>query len=153
MTKSTIAVMILLAAALGAMAAQPGSPAPAPTSAQPTAPQGPSVASIYTAERLRDPFRADTGGTVVKRKFSAAEFNIHNLTLKGIMADRAADFAVFSDNSYGYTMMLRKGRLFDPKGRPVPGVTGRLDVKRKRASLQTGDGDVQVFRLGAQSMD
>src|SRR5579883_2074198 len=112
MKKSMIAVLVLDLAALSAAAAQPAAKQPAAPAnapqAQPAAPQGPTIDSIYTAARLRDPFRPDSGGTVVRRKFSVADFSIHNLTLKGIMADRAADFAVFSDNSYGYTMMLRK---------------------------------------------
>jgi hypothetical protein len=111
-----------------------------------------SPSTIYTAEKVRDPFTlgGGGGGSISSHPFNLDEFSIHNLTLRGLMKDRAADFALFTDNSYGNSLILKHGRLYDPKGKPIPRVTGKLDVRRKTATLQTEDQDVQVFRLGEE---
>lgn len=148
-----LALPLLASLACAAPAAPPApAPAPAPAVAASTAsayvPASPTT--VYTADKLRDPFVAGGGPTVAAHPFTLADFSIHNLSLGGIMQDRAESFAVFSDLTYGYSLILKRGRLYDPKGKLIPGVTGKLDVKRKTATLETADQDVQVFRLGEE---
>ncbi len=153
----TALLSLLLTGPAAVWAAPPAvRPAPSapPAAVSPKPAPAVSVQSIYNAERLRDPFRSLTAGTLAAgHKFNLEDFSIHNLTLRGIMGDRRSGFAVFTDNTYGYTLMLRRGRLYAPGGKPVPGVGGRLDLRRKRASLQTREGDVQIFRLGERETD
>lgn len=143
------------AAAPATAAAAPAAAAPAASAAKPevktsTTPP-PSPSTIYTAEKLRDPFMAGGGGAANAsgKPFSIeTDFNIHNLQLRGIMKDAAADYALFSDTAFGATFILRKGRLYDMKNKAVPGITGKLKIEQKWASLETPDHDVQIFRLG-----
>lgn len=113
----------------------------------------PDVSSVYTAEKLRDPFLKGgaSGGAPVSapsKEFTAEDFNIHNLFLKGIMKDADADYALLVDRGFGTSFILRKGRLYDLKNKPVPGVSGTIDIKAKRVNVMTADKDVQVLRLG-----
>ncbi len=157
----------ILAVWLSTFARAAAAPAPAPAAAAPAvkpadvkASTAPAAATeladpsqIYTAEKLRDPFRqlsANSGDGAATHSFTADDFNIHNLSLRGMMKDRRADYALFADPAFGVTFVLRGGRLYDPKGRPVPGVTGGLDIRRKTAHLMTKDSDVQTFRLGEE---
>lgn len=112
-------------------------------------------ADIYTVEKLRDPFmEAASGGAAATNKpFNVKEdFNIHNLALRGLMRDPSGEIAMFRDAGFGIVFVLRKGRLFDMKDRPVSGVSGSVNLKQKSAHLMTQDGDVQTFRLG-QNVD
>lgn len=115
----------------------------------------PTVGSIYTAERLRDPFAAASGsaGGGAGKPFSPEDFNIHNLTLRALMKDSGTSYALFADAEFGVTFILRGGKLHDPKGKPVKGVSGSLDLKKKTAHLMTQDKDVQVFTLGEKPED
>jgi len=165
MKLSILAALIALAlpgvarAAAAAAPAPSGAPATPPAVATSTAaPLSPS--SIYTAERLRDPFAPLTqsgggaGGVSASGKvFSASDFNIHNLSLRGVMKDSAADYALFTDNEFGVSFILRRGKLYDGKNKPVRGVTGKLRVKDRWAELETADHDVQIFRLGDEEKD
>ena len=63
------------------------------------------------------------------------------------MNDAKSDFAIFS-TGIGTTLVLRGNRLYDERGKRVPGVTGRIMMKRKRAELVTADKDVQIYSLG-----
>ncbi len=126
----------------------------APEAEASTAP-APGASSIYTAERLRDPFQRVTasGGGIAGRTFAPEDFNIHNMTLRGIMRDAGSDYALLTDNTFSVSFMLRKGRLHDSKGKPVPGVSGSINIRQKTVHLMTQDKDVQVFRLGEESSD
>ncbi len=140
-------------AAAPAAAAVPAKPAaaPAPVQSSTAAAYVPvSPATIYTADKLRDPFVEGGLSSGPSHPFSLDEFSIHNLTLRALMRDRRSDFALFTDNAYGNSLILKNGRLHDPKGKPIPHVTGKLDVRRKTATLQTEDQDVQVYRLGEE---
>lgn len=113
----------------------------------------PQPSTIYTTEKQRDPFSMSGGGAAGGRSFSMDDFSIHNLTLRGMMKDRAADYALFTDNTFGASFILRRGKLYDPKGKPVAGVKGTMDLKKKTAHLETLDSDVQIFRLGDEAID
>lgn len=126
--------------------------APAQVKASTEAASAPlTVDKIYTAARLRDPFMKGGGGAGGALKpFAPEDFSIHNLTLVGLMKDRGSDYALFNDNAFGVSFILRKGRLYDSKNKPVARVTGSLNVKQKAAHLMTEDGDVQMFQLGGE---
>lgn len=110
-----------------------------------------TVASIYTAEALRDPFSPRGGGTVVKST-GTTEFSIHRLTLRGLMRDAGSEYALFGDEA-GASYVLRHGLLYNQRGRAVGGISGKTNIKMKTASLMTSDRDVQVFRLGEEDKE
>lgn len=167
----TYALAVLFALALpgATFAAAPAAPAPTPAKPAASAPPVASVsvstappptpASIYTTERLRDPFaplsQGGGGGGVnaAGKAFGAEDFNIHNLSLRGMMKDSKADYALFQDENFGVSFVLRRGRLYDSKNKPVRGVTGRLRVNDRWAELETAEHDVQIFRLGDENKD
>ena len=109
-----------------------------------------SVETLYSAGKLRDPFIKP--GSVAAPKIAAdaapEEFSIHNLSLRAIMKDAAADYALFQDMNATTTYILRKGKLYGPKDKIIGGVIGTINLKQKGATLMTPDKDVQVFRLG-----
>ncbi len=161
MTKTALAALLVLAAS-GAARAQAPAAAPAPVMSAPARPEvkassasfvAASPATIYTTEKIRNPFSPASAGIIGGKAYDMADFSIHNLTLKGLMKDRAADFALFTDNTYGASFILRRGKLSDPKGKAVPGVKGSMDLKKKTAYLETSDGDVQLFGLGDEGID
>ncbi len=149
----------LLAAALLSVSAAAAAPAPRP------APAGPvvstqalaglslstyTVSTLYTGDRYRDPFLASSAGgaRVARRTEGPTQVDIHSLQLHGIMQDSSSAFALFSADD-GTTLILRGGRLYDPANKLVPGITGHIWIKRRRADLITADKDVQIYSLGA----
>ena len=118
-----------------------------------------TVASIYTGDRVRDPFMAASMGGGPARAPKAEKdgeeqqaVDIHALVLRGIMKDTKTDYALFSAES-GNTYMLRDGKLWDDRRKRVPGVTGKIKLKQKTVELMTPDKDVQVYRLGEDDKD
>lgn len=111
-----------------------------------------SVSSIYTVEKLRDPFIKSGGGASLAvagpKEFSIEDFNIHNLSLKGLMKDAGMDYALLVDREFGLSYVLRKGKLYDIRNKPLPGISGTIDIKAKQVNVITVDKDVQVLRLG-----
>lgn len=110
-----------------------------------------TVVSLYTGDRVRDPFLPPAMGTVRAHHEggSPETIDIHSLQLHGIMKDAATNFAIFSSD-FGTTLILRNGKLYDDRNRVVFGITGRIKIKQKRVELFTADKDIQVFRLGEQ---
>ncbi len=109
-----------------------------------------TVSTLYTGDRVRDPFLPPSmGGGPARPRDRNAPFavDIHALQLHGIMKDAKSEFALFSMDN-GATLVLRDGRLFDDRNKRVPGITGRIRIKQKRAELVTADRDVQIFSLG-----
>jgi hypothetical protein len=142
----------------------PPSPAPAPApavhastaaapSAQAAAALGVStytVSTLYTGDKVRDPFLPPSvGGGPSRPRDRNAPFvvDIHALELRGIMKDAKSDFAIFSMDT-GATLILRGSRLYDDHNKRVPGITGLIKMKQKRAELVTADKDVQIYSLG-----
>lgn len=159
MMNASRAAVVLLALALAPVqssrAAVPvaASTATAPVQAEVEASTTATVGSIYTVDRMRDPFAKGGTSKVSSRPFSIDDFSIHKLSLRGIMKDPASDFALFSDNEFQQSFLLRKGKLYDDKNKPVPSVGGSIDVKAKMVTLTAAEGDVQVFRLGEEEKE
>jgi hypothetical protein len=109
-----------------------------------------TVATLYTGDKVRDPFLAPSvgGGPARPRdKNVPLVVDIHTLELRGIMKDSKSDFAIFSMDTGG-TLVLRGNRLFDDHNKRVPGITGSIKLKQKRAELVTAEKDVQIYSLG-----
>lgn len=113
------------------------------------------VDDIYGGTKFRDPFMKLAGSGVSQAPAAAAakeydpdEFSIHQLELKGIMRDKAGWIALLSDMNTRLSFILRGGRLYDPKKKPVAGVTGVVKPAEKTVILTTADKDVQTLRLG-----
>jgi hypothetical protein len=167
----TSALVLLLATAGSAKAGPAPSPVPAAPAAAAAAavhkgvatstgtvlPIGAStqtVSSLYTGDRVRDPFMASAmGGAAHTRRPEDAKaegpevVDIHGMSLRGIMRDPKVDYALFTAESGG-TYLLRGGKLYNERNKPVPGITGSIKLKQKTVELVTPDKDVQVFRLG-----
>lgn len=157
--------MIFSALALLLATAGPASAGPAPspavaasTSAAKVSVSTQTVGSIYTGDRSRDPFLPATMGGGGARTTRASDdksddgpevVDIHGLVLRGIMKDSKFDYALFTAETGG-TYILRAGKLYNERNKPVPGITGALRLKQKTVELVTADKDVQVFRLGEE---
>ena len=144
---TNLAAVLLCSAAFAA-------PAPSSaTSASAAAALGVStytVSTLYTGDRVRDPFLSPAvgGGPARPRDRNAPNVvDIHALELRGIMKDESSDFAIFSTDS-GSTLILRGTHLFDDHNKRVPGITGLIKMKQKRVQLVTADKDVQIYSLG-----
>lgn len=155
---TTINLVLLLATAGPALAGPAPSPiaAVAPSTAAAPSPIGTStqtVSTIYTGDRVRDPFLpAAMGGARTRRAEDAKSegpevVDIHGMTLRGIMKDTKIDYALFTAETGG-TYLLRGGKLYNERNKAVPGITGAIKLKQKTVELVTPDKDVQVFRLG-----
>lgn len=146
-----MAAGLMLSCAPGARAAEP---AASTTTAQGVAVSTQAtVATIYTADRLRDPFSRWGAGRASSKPFSIEDFSIHKLSLRGIMRDAGSDFALFTDSESGAGFLLRKGKLYDPKKKAVPGISGAINFKAKAVTLTAPEGDVQIFRLGEEEQE
>jgi len=161
MITSTLA--LLLATAGPALAAPSPVPAAAAVAASTSTalPFGVStqtVSSIYTGDRVRDPFMPAAMGAKARRvtdetKSDGPEVvDIHGMQLKGILKDAKVDFALFSAETGG-SYILRGGKLYNERNKLVPGITGNIKIKQKTVELITVDKDVQVFRLGEEDKD
>ena len=155
MIKFLFAVPIFLATV---SAAAPASKTAAPQVAPSTATVSASlalgvstytVATLYTGDHFRDPFLPQSMGVPSRARDKNAPFvlDIHELELRGIMKDGKSDFAIFSTGS-GLTLILRGDHLYDDHNKRLPGVSGRIMLKQKRAQLITADKDVQIYSLG-----
>jgi Tfp pilus assembly protein PilP len=114
-----------------------------------------TVSTLYTGDRVRDPFLPPSMGAPVGGGRPAGDkgplsVNIHTLQLRGIMQDGRRQFAIFSTAS-GLTLMLRGGRLYDDLNNRIPGISGSIRIRQKRAVLITADKDVQIFDLGEKN--
>ena len=150
--------LVLLLATAGSASAGPA-PSPIVVAKSTSAAQMPigtstqTVSSIYTGDRVRDPFLpAAMGGASTRRivdtKTGGPEVvDIHGMLLRGIMRDPKVDYALFTSEGGG-SYLLRDGRLYNERNKVVPGITGTIKLKQKTVELIAPDKDVQVFRLG-----
>lgn len=109
-----------------------------------------SPSDIYTAASVRDPFQELGAAPTTPHQFDLSQFSIQNLSLRALMRDKNGAFALFKDTTYGDTLILKNGRLYDPRGKVIPGVTGSADVRRKKAVLRSEDQGELPFTLGQQ---
>lgn len=145
----------LLAVLLGAPACAAGVAASTAAAAVPALAQSTqTVGSLYTGDRVRDPFLPATSGggrRAAKRDDGEPEppptADIHALSLRGILKDKNADYAIFAAET-GETFMLRRGRLYNDRNKPVQGITGRINLKQKLVELFTPEKDRQPFIIG-----
>ena len=109
-----------------------------------------TVSTLYTGDKVRDPFLSPAvGGGASRPRDRNVPYvvDIHALELRGIMKDGKSDFAIFSTD-VGGRLILRGRRLYDDHNKVVPGITGLIKLKQKRAELVTADKDVQIYSLG-----
>ncbi len=112
-----------------------------------------TVASLYTGDRMRDPFTPATSGGRGPIRAEKEEdagpptADIHALALRGMLKDASTDYALFAAET-GEVFMLKAGRLYNERNKPVPGITGRINLRQKRVELMTADKDVQTFVIG-----
>ena len=148
-------IAFLLVSFLAASGPAQAGPAPA-ASAGALLPIGAStqtVSSLYTGDRVRDPFLPSAMGVTGPRRVEDAKtagsmvLDIHSMLLRGIMKDPKIDYALFTSEDGG-TYLLRGGKLYNERNKPVTGITGVIKLKQKTVELITSDKDVQVFRLG-----
>ena len=153
---TTITFVLLLATAGSASAGPAPSPAAVAVStgaAQTVGVTTQTVSTVYTGDRVRDPFLPAAMGASTARRIDDAKtegpevVDIHGMTLRGIMKDRLIDYALFTAETGG-TYLLRGGKLYNERNKVVPGIRGVIKLKQKTVELITPDKDVQVFRLG-----
>ncbi|MBI4061447.1 MAG: hypothetical protein HY403_08465 [Elusimicrobia bacterium] len=150
MISYALAALLAMTSAAGA---SPATPAASTGTALPIGGSTQTVSSLYTGDRVRDPFLAAAMGASSSRRVEDAKagvpevVDIHGMTLRGIMKDRKVDYALFTAEGGG-TYLLRGGRLYNERNKPVPGITGGIRMKQKTVELIAPDKDVQVFRLG-----
>ncbi|MBI3300027.1 MAG: hypothetical protein HYZ75_17820 [Elusimicrobia bacterium] len=148
--------LLLALCAASAAANPPAAPAAAPAVAAST--KSLSVEEIYGAARLRDPFMKLMGAGIVAptkaiKEYDPEEFSIHTLELKGVLRDKSGPMALLIDPGTNMSFILRGGKLFDGKRKPVPGVTGSVKIGQKTVTLMTADKDVQTLRLGESASE
>lgn len=147
--------ILLLAVLLGSPAHAAGAPAVSTAAATgPLAQSTMTVGSLYTGDRVRDPFMpASSGGGRGPAVADKDEpqgppvADIHALSLRGILKDAAADYAIFAAET-GEVFMLRAGKLYNDRNKVVRGVTGRINLRQKLVELFTADKDRQPFTIG-----
>lgn len=148
-------ILALLAALLASPAPAAGVVASTAAATSPALAQSTqTVGSLYTGDRVRDPFLpASSGGgrSVAKKEDGEPEApptaDIHALSLRGLLKDSNADYAIFAAET-GETFMLRAGRLYNDRNKPVQGITGRINLKQKLVELFTPEKDRQPFIIG-----
>jgi len=156
---TALVLAALLDSASLARAQAPAQAAAAPPAAATLGSSTATISTLYTGDRVRDPFLSSAmGGGSSRKPAEKGEggepevVDIHALTLRGIMKDSAKDYALFSAES-GSSYLLRDGKLFDERNKRVPGVTGKIKLKQKTVELMTAEKDVQVYRLGEDEKD
>ncbi|MFH2202515.1 MAG: hypothetical protein ABIJ96_05340 [Elusimicrobiota bacterium] len=117
-----------------------------------------TVNDIYTGAHYRNPFTAvaiKSGGIsfAAAAAWDPADFNIHELDLKGLLRDKNGAFAILTDRLAGVGFMLRKGKLYDYRNNLIPDVTGKINVAQKTVYLITSEKDVQTLHLGEDKDD
>jgi hypothetical protein len=151
------ATLVLLLAASGSAFAGPA-PVVSTGTVLPIGASTQTVSSIYTGDRVRDPFLPAAMGATSSRRSEDVKtegpevVDIHGMQLRGIMKDAKIDYALFTAETGG-TYLLRGGRLYNERNKVVPGVTGAIKLKQKTVELITPDKDVQVFRLGEEEKE
>jgi hypothetical protein len=110
-----------------------------------------TVDQLYSG-RSRDPmvpatvFGDQTGTAKLQAQDTAVcSFSIYALSLTGVMEDSGGKQAILTDTAKGLSYLLKAGRLYDQKKKPVPGVAGV--IKGKQVILMTDDKKVRQINL------
>lgn len=90
--------------------------------------------SFYKSEGLRDPFAAvmvsSSKKAVLGKAVSQAVPKFDKLTLAGIFLYASGKQAMIYDSSTGLSYFLVKGKLYNQKRKPIPGVSGIAQDKQ-----------------------
>ncbi|MBI4056658.1 MAG: hypothetical protein HY399_03825 [Elusimicrobia bacterium] len=141
----------LLFTFLGRASAQEGTPPPdlvVPQSTAALAGDFTQVSKVYTTEKLRDPFvpLTSVGAEGAAIPLEAEVANIHELNLKGLIANSKGMKSAILVSNAGWSYILKGGKLWDRAGKPVPGITGL--IQGKAVFLSTSDKDIQWLKMG-----
>jgi hypothetical protein len=116
-----------------------------------------TAADLYRGAQFRDPFLPPSAGSSQAAPAARpapsgeeVEFSIHELVLKGILQDSGGATAILVDNRLGTGYILKGGRLYDYKKKPVSGVSGEVRAAKKMVVLNTADKDRQELTLGEE---
>ena len=96
-----------------------------------------SVDALYSAWALRDPFAPESVSYGARgRAWTLADFNLDSLSLSGVLGDSKSRYALFEDKRFSKSFIFRWGRLYDMKGKAVPGVSGAFASWGGKAHLR-----------------
>jgi len=112
-----------------------------------------TVDQVYAAPRYRDPFLVSTvfgdehapKGRGMSGAVAVSTFNVHALSLTGIMEYNSTKEALLSDKTSGQAYILKGGRLVDARKKRVPGVSGV--IRGKQVVLMTSGKQVRQLNL------
>lgn len=101
------------------------------------------VVYVYQGHRFRDPFIPLTGETagVSRTKRGVYLPNLRSLVLKGIIEDAGGLIALIIDGE-GKNFILKEGKLVDPEGKIVPGISGI--IKEGKIIFSSGQTKVEL---------
>jgi len=115
--------------AWGALPARPVTPGPMGTpvvsAATPTSIEPAYQSYKYMGDRYRDPFIPLTGNSYDAGSERAPQ--VSSLLLKGIVQDEKGRVAILSSGTSSF--VLRAGRLYDGRNKPVKGLTGVIKAQ------------------------
>ena len=116
-----------------------------------------TVDQVYSAPRYRDPFVVSTvfGDEHAPKGRGRAgvpivsTFNVHGLSLTGIIEYNRTKEALLSDKVSGQVYVLKSGRLLDARKKQVPGIAGV--IRGKQVVLMTSEKEVHQLSLHEKS--
>jgi hypothetical protein len=162
--------VLLLGGAIAASGAQapPPAPAPKPAPAPAAKPAKPAsvetstpavfmapmtIQEVYNGTGLRDPLvpLLGKGGGGAMEADTGAPPSIHNLLLHGVIMGSKERLAIVEDSSTGARYVLKDdGKLYNTKGKPVPGIVGSIKTSKTVLMTTSADNDVQWLRMGGE---
>lgn len=125
---------------------KPATPPVAPAATPAAAPAPAWKSYSYLGDKYRDPFIPLTGAGADTDSDRAPQ--ISTLQLKGIIQDPKGRVAVLSTGSMSY--ILRAGRLYDGRNRPLKGVSGV--IKSQSVVLIGSDRTVKEIQLNKEDI-
>ena len=154
----TALVFMFLFVAGGRALAQSGAAPAAPPSVQP---KSSTIEDLFDKRKVKSPFIALTGssgGVAVSSEETefdphAAETDkvvlINGMSLKGILKDKAASYALLHHAGSRTGYYFRSGRLYDFQGQAIQGVKGSVNPIQMTVILEAS-GEKKVLRLGEE---
>ncbi len=117
---------------------------PAETETKPTPAKVEEVTYFYQGKSFRDPFVPLIGemASISRRMKPRVYFpNLRSLALKGIIEDSKSLIALIID-AEGRAFILKEGKLLDPNGKIVPGISGT--IKKDKIMLLTREKKIEL---------